>query len=142
MFKIDSDVAGPEILVGVHDHLEAMPVQAPALVAWRHIRQSMSRLEPKASPYVHMVAGIHIYAFVRSALDTHAAHARNVDARMNPSSQILVRWMFDEAIQIFVVERADAGRESIAQLPDLAAWEGRPAGRELDAQLGDEAMSM
>ena len=77
MVVVDAQVARAEVLVGMHDHLEAMPVHAPALVSRRHVGQPMRRLE--AAPHVRMARGIEVHAFVPRALDADLLDARHIE---------------------------------------------------------------
>jgi len=142
MVIVDTDGAGTEVLVGMHDDFKAMTMHATALVTLRHIGQLVCRLKAVATPDMRMAGTVEVDPLMRRALHSDTADLRHVEPGSDPARDVLVGRLVDHGIQMQVIERLERVTHPLAQRRHLATRVSRPTGGKLRKRRGLEAVAM
>lgn len=139
---VNAPVACGLVLIGVKNRLEAVPVHAPALMAGRHVRQPVGRLEGVAAPDVRVSGGVQFDALMRRAAHTELLDTGRLQLTVEPARHVLVGRLRNQFVELAIVERCDPRFQLVLQLPDLTTCKRRPPGRKSAAQACLKAVAM
>jgi hypothetical protein len=140
--EVDPHVALPEVLVGVQDDLEPVPVHAPAFVARVHVRQLVRSLEAEPAPDVDVSIAVDVRTLVGCAQHAHSLQPRHIQMPPNPARDVLVGGDRDVLVQKTIVETMDAVSELLLERLRLGTGERCPVRRQGGTDAGVETMPM